>query len=75
MSVTTISTGPGRSTRRQFGRAVAGSIAGVIAVPSIVHGRNLNEKLNIALIGVGGPGCRQSAWGPLRKYRDPVRRL
>ena len=57
MSVTTISTGPGRSTRRQFGRAVVGSIAGVIAVPSIVHGRNLNEKLNIALIGVGGRGA------------------
>jgi predicted dehydrogenase len=44
------------SSRRQFGRSVAGAAAGLIAVPAIVRGRNLNEKLNIACIGVGGRG-------------------
>src|ERR1017187_6389990 len=43
-----------RPTRRQFGRAVASTAVGAIAAPAIVRGRNLNEKLNIALIGVGG---------------------
>ena len=46
-----------RLTRRQFGCAVAGVTTGAIAVPSIVRGRNLNEKLNIAMIGVGGRGA------------------
>ena len=44
------------STRRQFGKVVIGSAAGAFAVPAIVRGRNLNEKLNIAVIGVGGRG-------------------
>jgi predicted dehydrogenase len=35
---------------------VAGSAAGVIAAPAIVRGRNLNEKLNIAVIATGGRG-------------------
>ena len=39
-------------TRRSFGKAAIGAIA----VPQIVRGRNLNEKLNIACIGVGGRG-------------------
>ncbi len=48
----------GRSTRRQFGwAAVASSALGTITVPAIVRGRNLNEKLNIAVIGVGGRGA------------------
>jgi predicted dehydrogenase len=34
-----------------------GSAASVIAAPAIVRGRNLNEKLNIAMIGVGGRGA------------------
>ncbi len=46
-----------RTNRRQFGRLVAGSAAGLIAAPAIVRGRNLNEKLNIAMIGVGGRGA------------------
>lgn len=48
--------GSGRSTRRQFGRAVATAGAMAIAAPAIVRGRGLNEKLNIAVIGVGGRG-------------------
>src|SRR5207237_8613211 len=56
MSDTASSTSTGRSTRRQFGRAMAGAAAGAIAAPAIVRGRNLNDKLNIAMIGVGGRG-------------------
>src|SRR5205823_5984091 len=44
------------SSRRQFARAVVGSAVGVFAAPAILRGRNLNEKLNIAMIGVGGRG-------------------
>jgi predicted dehydrogenase len=45
------------TTRRQFGRAVAGAAIGTFAAPAIVRGRNLNEKLNIAVIGAGGRGA------------------
>jgi predicted dehydrogenase len=50
------SMGMGRSTRRQFGRAVAGAAVGAFAAPGFVRGRNLNEKLNIAMIGVARRG-------------------
>ncbi len=53
-SSTIRSAGP---TRRQFGLTVAGAAAGVFAAPAILRGRNLNEKLNIAVIGVGGRGA------------------
>jgi predicted dehydrogenase len=46
-----------RPTRRQFARAVAASAVGTLAAPAILHGRNLNEKLNIAVIGAGGRGA------------------
>jgi predicted dehydrogenase len=46
-----------RPTRREFGRSVAGAAVGALAVPAIVRGRGLNEKLNIAVIGVGGRGA------------------
>jgi predicted dehydrogenase len=46
-----------RPTRRQFARAVAGTAIGALAAPAIVRGRNLNEKLNIAMIGVGRRGA------------------
>jgi predicted dehydrogenase len=45
------------TSRRQFGRAVAGVAIGTLGVPAIVRGRNLNEKLNIAVIGAGGRGA------------------
>lgn len=45
-----------RSTRRQFGRALAGTALAGWAAPAVVRGRNLNERLNIACIGVGGRG-------------------
>src|SRR5437764_548537 len=45
------------TSRRQFGRAVAGATVGAFAAPAVVRGRNLNETLNIAMIGVGGRGA------------------
>ncbi|MBX6315426.1 MAG: Gfo/Idh/MocA family oxidoreductase, partial [Isosphaeraceae bacterium] len=44
-------------SRRQFARTVAGAAVGVLAAPAILRGRNLNEKLNIACIGVGRRGA------------------
>jgi predicted dehydrogenase len=46
-----------RPTRRQFARALAGAAVGALAAPAVLRGRNLNEKLRIALIGVGGRGA------------------
>ena len=43
-------------TRRQFGRALAGSAVATLGAPVLLRGRNLNEKLNIACVGVGGRG-------------------
>ena len=37
-------------------RPSLGSVVGAFAFPAILRGRNLNEKLNIAVIGVGGRG-------------------
>jgi predicted dehydrogenase len=36
---------------------VAGAVVGAVAAPAVLHGRNLNEKLNIAMIGAGGRGA------------------
>jgi predicted dehydrogenase len=44
------------ASRREFLRGVAGSTAAAWAVPAIVRGRNLNERLNIAVIACGGRG-------------------
>ncbi len=45
-----------RITRRQFTRTAVAA-AGVLAAPAFLRGRNLNEKLNIAIIGAGGRGA------------------
>jgi predicted dehydrogenase len=43
-------------SRRQFlNEAAAGIVA--ISAPAIVRGRNLNDKLNLAIIGAGGRGA------------------
>ena len=42
--------------RRRFLKTAAAGAA-VFSVPTILRGRNLNEKLNIACIGVGGRGA------------------
>ena len=43
-------------SRRQFHRAALAAAAGTFAAPAIVRGRNLNDKLNIAVIAAGGRG-------------------
>lgn len=45
-----------RLSRRQFHRVAAAAVASTFAAPAIVRGRNLNEKLNIAVIATGGRG-------------------
>jgi len=45
------------STRRQFGLGLAAASVAAFAAPAVVRGRNLNEKLNIAIIGAGGRGA------------------
>ncbi len=46
-----------RYTRRAFTVSLAAAAGSVLAVPAIVRGRNLNSKLNIAVIGAGGRGA------------------
>lgn len=45
-----------RLTRRQFTTCVGGAAAGVCVAPALLRARNLNDKLNIAIIGAGGRG-------------------
>lgn len=45
-----------RPTRRQFGRVVAGVAASTLGAPAFLRARNLNEKLDIAVIACGGRG-------------------
>ena len=45
-----------KPTRRGFGKAVVGTALASYAFPGIVRGRNLNDSLSIAAIGVGGRG-------------------
>jgi len=44
-------------TRRQFTKTVAGATAGVFAAPALLRAQDLNDKLNIAVIGAGGRGA------------------
>lgn len=46
-----------RISRRRFGQRVLATTALAWATPHIVRGRNLNDKLNIAVIGAGGRGA------------------
>jgi hypothetical protein len=43
-------------TRREFTKTVGGAAAGLLAAPALLRGQNLNDKLNIAVIGAGGRG-------------------
>jgi len=47
---------PIRQTRRRFLTTSAAAAASTFAAPALLRGRNLNEKLNIAIIGCGGRG-------------------
>src|SRR3954471_20801462 len=44
-------------SRRRFLQSAAVGGAGVLAAPALLRGRNLNEKLNVAIIGCGGRGA------------------
>src|SRR5215510_6186013 len=45
-----------RITRRQFLNDAAATGIIALSAPAIVRGRNLNDKLNLAIIGAGGRG-------------------
>src|SRR5258706_512715 len=44
-------------SRRQFTRTLATAVTAVGTAPAFLRGRNLNDKLNIAIIGAGGRGA------------------
>jgi predicted dehydrogenase len=44
-------------SRRTFAKAAGSAVAGIIAAPAFLRGSNLNERLNIAIIGAGGRGA------------------
>jgi hypothetical protein len=46
-----------RMNRRRFLGTAAAAGAGAFAAPALLRARNLNEKLNIAVIGAGGRGA------------------
>ena len=51
------STGTSQVTRRHFLKSSSLVIgAGIVGAPAFLRGQNLNEKINIACIGVGGKG-------------------
>ena len=56
MTASTPTVGGKQTTRRHFITATAGAAAVGWAAPAIVRGQNLNDKLNIAVIGCGGRG-------------------
>src|SRR5262245_10172224 len=45
------------TTRRQFLQSAVAAGAAASGAPALLRGRNLNEKLNIAGVGVGGRGA------------------
>jgi predicted dehydrogenase len=45
-----------RITRRRFTKMAAAGASALVAAPAILRGQNLNDKLNIAIIGAGGRG-------------------
>jgi hypothetical protein len=48
-------------TRRRFLTTTAAAGTAAFAAPALLRGRNLNEKLNIAIIGCGGRGASNLA--------------
>ena len=45
-----------RLSRRSFTRSCFAATGAVLGMPALVRGQNLNNKLNVAIIGVGGRG-------------------
>lgn len=50
-----------QKSRRHFLKQSAAAASGLFAAPAILRGRNLNEKLNIAVVGTGGRGAANLA--------------
>ncbi len=46
-----------RMTRREFVGSAVAAVSAVAAAPAILRGQNLNNKLNLAIIGAGGRGA------------------
>ena len=44
-------------SRRGFVHTLGGAALATFAMPAVLHGRNLGEPLNLALVGVGGRGA------------------
>lgn len=42
--------------RRQFTKTATLAAAGVLGAPAVLRGRNLNDKLNVAIVAAGGRG-------------------
>jgi len=56
-----LSIGTAQLTRRHFLKSSSLAIgAGILGAPAFLRGQNLNEKINIACIGVGGKGDSDS---------------
>ena len=51
------STSPGRISRRGFAQGCVAAAATTFAAPAFLRARNLNSKLNVAIIGTGGAGA------------------
>lgn len=50
-----------RVTRRQFHRTALGVAVGAMTAPAFLRGKDLNGRLNIAVIGAGGRGAADTA--------------
>src|SRR5438105_14025835 len=61
MPIKFVSTGTSQVTRRHFLKSSSLLVgASVFGAPAFLRGQNLNEKINIACIGVGGKGDSDS---------------
>jgi len=60
-------------TRREFSRRALASAGAILAAPAFLRGQNLNDKLNIAIIGSGGRGAGESRERGLGEHRRPLR--
>ena len=50
-----------RITRRQFTRSLLTATGGIAIAPALLRGQNLNQKLNIGIIGVHSRGAANLA--------------
>ena len=63
-----------RITRRGFLHTSAAAVAAAVALPAILRSKSPNEKLDVAIIGVGGTRKRTTRCSPIqRKCRGDLR--